>query len=168
MWQSVQWEIQIEWAASFDHPTSFCTVCAQSIRGLNFRGLRGPWTIREYFNPANYWTKVFRNCWNGSRAYTRAQCPILLCIAVFSASVGPNIYHQRVVAYHLLIWLSWWEMSNDTHSFLIPVKQCDLPELETVVSSFVVDAWQVARALVNRRYLELLKKNGCTAFNTML
>ena len=66
---------------------------------------------------------------------TRAQCPILPCTAVFGSK-----YHQRVVAYHLLIWLSWWEVSNDVHSFLMPVKQRDLPELETVVSSFVADA----------------------------
>ena len=43
------------------------------------------------------------------------------------------------------------------------IKQCDLPELETVVSYSVAGAWQVARALVNRRYLKLSKKNGHTA-----
>ena len=54
-------------------------------------------------------------------------------------------------------------MSNDVDSFLIPVKQRDLSELETVVSFSVSNARQVARALVIRRSLELPKKNDRTA-----
>ena len=59
---------------------------------------------------------------------TRAQCPILPfgCLS----SVCAFKYHLRVVAYKLLIWLSYCEVSNDVDSFLTPVKQRDLSELK--------------------------------------
>ena len=55
-------------------------------------------------------------------------------------SVHGSNYNQCFIAYQLIIQLSCCEISNDVNSFLLTVKQHNLPELEMVVSSSVADA----------------------------
>ena len=63
------------------------------------------------------------------------------CSIVAFASVCRPKYDRNLVAYQLIIRLSWCEASNDVNSFLLYGQAARSAEVEMVVSSIVAVVW---------------------------